>query len=195
MKEYKCDYKSVKWYKKINYMKMLITLAILFTVFFFFFYLIGKDIDNALGVTFIISFFIFIGLILNNLLENRETVYIIDSDSIKYVKLHSNFDGRFLTDYEYKDILENVSASTIFNNINKYEGIDCGEILNILKVHKNVTNITIHAKVKEKVWNSKGFFSYKNISLIEKESKKKLIITNDYDNYDDICKIISKKIQ
>ncbi len=194
MKEYKCDYKSVKWYKKINYMKLFITFAIFFTVFFFFFYLIGKDIDNALGVTFIISFLILIWLVLNNLLENRETIYIIDSNSIKYIKLHNNFDGRFLADYEYKDILDNVNASSIFNNIDKYEGIDCGEIIKILKVHKNVTNVVIHATVKEKIWKSKGLFSYKNISLIEKKSKKKLIITNDYEHYDDICKILSKKI-
>ncbi len=194
MKEYKCEYKSIRWYEKINYMKICLVLIISFSVSFLIFYFLGKDFDNAIGVSFIISILLSTRFILNDLLENRETIYLIDDNSIKYIEAHDDRDGRFITSYEYDDVLKNVSPTDIYKNIKEYFGIDCGEITKIIKIHKNVNNIKIYANVKEKVWKGKGFFSFKNVELTEQESKKKLIITNDYERYDDICKILSKKV-
>lgn len=193
MKEYRCDSKSLNWYEKINFFKGFCCIFVSYLVSFLFFYFLGKNIDNALGVSFIVSFLIFIGFVISSLIDNRTAIYMINDDSIKYIELHSDYSGRYLTDYQYKDIVNMVKPLKIFENIENYQGIDSGEILEINRVHEYNNRIVIYAKVKEKYWKNKGLFFYGNVHLEEKEKNKKIIITSDYQNYDDICKMFSKK--
>ena len=194
MKEFRCDSNSLSWYAKINFVKGFLVVLFSYLVSFSFFYLLGKDIDNALGVSFIVSFLIFIGFVISSLTDNRTAVYMVNDDSIKYIELHSDHSGRYLADYQYNDIVNMVKPIKIYENIENYQGIDCGEIIEINRVRGYINKIVIYAKVKEKYWKNKGLFLHGNVHLEEKEKNKKIIITNDYQHYDDICKLFSKNM-
>lgn len=187
MKKYLNNKKNNSWYKKIDFLLsfgvFILTFGASFSLLSFF----GKarNFSMTLRSSIIITILVTISYILTQLLEHRNTVYMIDK-KIRYVELHDSNDGKFLADEEFREVVDEEKPTKIYNNIEKYEGIDCGEIIEVLKINKRVNRIVLTAKVNAKVWSFKSKFFKSDIHLIEKSYKKKFIIPNDYDKYDEL---------
>ncbi len=192
MKKYLNKNKTIKWYKKIDFVWLFITTISVLVGTFLIFYFIGKGSNLSIAIknSIIISFIIMINIILVNLLENRTTLYIFDK-KIKYLQLHDAGDGKFLTDEDFNEVVNSSKPLDIYENIDKYEGIDCGEIIKILKIKKRSNKIVLVAEVNSKEWKLKGRFS-SDLVLINKNYRKKFIIPNDYENYDELYENLLK---
>ncbi len=193
MKEYKCNKKNIKWYKKIDYIVLIITVAITFTISLLFFNYIGNDFERALITSLYISLLIVFYIFVSNLIENRDAVYLVENKKIKYIDIQKGRDGNLLTNIEYKEILESNKAKDIYSHNEKFEGVTTGEIVKVLKIKKGFSKTKIIAMVKGKKWQLKGVFKITKTDLVESEFKKKFIIPKDYDNYDELIEAFKEQ--
>lgn len=195
MKIYKSNYNKVKWYKKINWFKLILCIIILsVSITFILNYLSkGKDFERAIITGLIITSLIGIDIVLSDLFKFKSIILITDKKTIKYVDLQYGKDGTYIPYYEYEETINKDDPIDIYEHIDRYEGINCGLIKDIIKVKKRFNSLKIIANVKEKYWKPHGTFKINKITLEEKEYKKKIIIKNDFQEYDEICKLLLKK--
>lgn len=196
MEIFRSDKSNSKIYEKINYIKMLIVIVLSFLLFTLFLYYIGKqqNLDRAVITSFVISLLLGIGSVIGDILENRSRVFCIDKDEIGYLELHTDqVGGAFLRDKEYEDTLEKNGILEIYKNIQKYEGIDKGIIKNVISIKKKYNRMVVKAIVLEKQWKTSSFFTISKLYVVEKEKSKKIIIPNDYDNYNKLYKKLKTK--
>ena len=178
---------NTAWYKKIDILfsfgVCILVFALSFSILCFF----GGDghFNMALRSSIVITVLVTLSYVLSQLLENRNTVYMIDK-IIRYVELHDSKDGKFLADEEFRSIVEEEGLTNIYENIDKYEGIDCGEIIEVLKIRKRVNRLVVTANVEAKEWKFKSKFFSSDIHVVDKNYKRKFIIPNDYDKYDEL---------
>lgn len=196
MEEFRCNKKNNKWYKKIDWKRAIIYYIILFIICFLVFYWLGKDkyISNAIFTSIIISFLIILEFVLNDLIENRKKIFYTEKNNIFYIELHDQKDGKFISDTDFDEIIKNKKAKEVYNNISDYEGIDCGKIEKVLSVKKKSNKIVVVALVKSKEWVPMGRITIKKLSLENKNKEKKIVIQNDFDNYDKLYKLFEEKI-
>lgn len=195
MEIFRVNKKNTKLYKKINYLKLLLVIIIIFVLFFILFYFIGREqnINRAIYTSIIISFIVGLGSIFSDLIDYRDRVYVIDDKEFGYIEIHKEtVGGVFLRECEYNDVLDQHGIEEIYKHNNKYEGIDKGIIKKVISVKKKYNRTILIANVVEKEWKSSSFFTISKLHIVEKEKKKKMIIPNDYDNYDKLYKKINK---
>lgn len=194
MKIYEYDKKVLKWYKRIDWIKLVIVTLIAFLVIFLIFNYLGnwKYLTNATKRSFLISGLIALDLILRDLLENRDLKIIVKDREIFYVQIHNRKDGKFLSDNEYEDILMNTTLDEIIRKNDKYEGIDTGKIISVNNIKNRINRIVVDANVKEKIWKPKGWFFSSKINLIEKEHRRKIDILKSVNNFEELEQKLKK---
>ena len=192
MKIYKYNKNSIKWYKKINYVGLIIIIILTFAISLLFFNYIGDDFARALSTSIKVTILIFLYFFIGNFLEHRDTVYVVDKDKTKFIERQKGVDGSILNNMEYKDVIDNTKESEILKNSEKYEGINTGTIEKVLKIRKSSNKAKVITNVKAKLWKIHGLFTIKKTELVEKEYKKKFVIYKDYDNYEELIKHFEK---
>ena len=192
MKEYKCNNKSIKWYKKIDYIGLVITVIITFTISLLFFNFVGNDFEKALLTSLYVSLLIVFYFFVSSLIEHRDAVYLVENKKIRYIDIQKGRDGNLLTNIEYKELLNSNKSKDIYTHNEKFEGVTTGEIIKVLKIKKSMNKTKIIAMVKGKKWQLKGVFKITKTDLVESEFKKKIIIPKDYDDYEELIETFKK---
>jgi len=196
MKTYKSNRKNKKISEKINYVKLLLVLIIPLIIFTSFFYYIGgkRDIGTSIQAAAKISLLLGIGSIVGDLIENRNRIFIIDKEDLGYIDIHTEkVGGPYLKDREFYDIIDKHEVEEVYKNNYQYEGIDKGVIKSIISLKKRNNRIVVKARVLEKVWKSASAFTITKLYIVEKEGKRKIIIPNDFDNYNELYNELLKK--
>ena len=195
MKIYRSNSIKVAWYKRINWIKLIISIIIVFLAFTFGFNYLAKntDLDRAIKTSLIISLLFGINIILNDLFSNKNIIFMYNKDSIHYIDLQNEASGKFISDLDYRDIVNEHDPEDIYNHINKYVGIVRGEIIEINSLRETMNSLVLKVKVKEKKWKQIGLFFVKDVKLIEKEYNKKIVVKKDIEKYEDIKKMLLKK--
>lgn len=195
MEIFKYNKTNTKWYKKIDWIRLLLGFIISFFIFFMFFYFISNsnNTDEIFFTSLIISFLIVIFFFFDDLIENRDRVFIQDGKTFGYIEIHKELSGKFLRTSEFYNILNKEDIEEVFEKNYLFEGIDKGEIESIESIRKKANCIVIKAKVKEKKWKSTSRFFISKVYVVEDLYKKKMIIPNDYDNYNIIYKNLKKR--
>ncbi len=196
MEEFKSNKNNKKWYQKINWKKIIIIFTIVLLICFFAFNYLGrnKDIVSALTRSIIIASLIIIELIVSDLVENRKKIIFLDKKDLFYVEIHDQKDGKFISDTDFDMMIKNRKIKEVYNNIEDYEGIDCGHIKEVLSIRKDNNRLVVIANVNAKEWVPIGKITVKKLELQERNYNKKIIIPNDFDNYDELYKLLDRKI-
>ena len=195
MEIYKSNRKNSTIYKKIDYLKLLIIIVVSFTLFSLFFYYIGRQqkLGDSILTSILVTLLISLGSIISDILENRVKVFLSDRKELGYIEIHNeNFGGPFVSDREYQEVLKKYDIEEIYKDNSQYEGIDKGVIKKVLKIKKRFNKTVVKAEVDLKEWKSSSFISIVNLFIKEKTCIKKIIIPNDYDNYEKLYKKLSK---
>lgn len=194
MKFLKSNSKNQKFYNKINYIKLLIVFIVSLIAFFLFFYYIGqsKNLDNAIFVSIAIATLLSIGSIISDLSENRDRIFVINKKELGYIEIHKDRAGRFLKYNEYYDALDKYDNEEIYKENHLYEGIDKGVIKSVKSIKKKSNRMVVKANVESKEWKAAGKIMINKLYIVEKEYTKKFIITNDYDEYESLYKMLNK---
>ena len=191
MEYFKSNKKNKKIYEKINYTKLLLVIIISFVFFSIAFYYVGgeKDGYNNLRVASIISLLLGVSSVVGDLIDNRNRIFIIDKDDIGYIEIHTEkVSGPYLSDEEYFGIINKKGVEEVYKNNHSYEGVDKGIITGIISVKRKYNRIVVKANVIEKIWKSSSITTISNLYVVEKEKKKKIIIPNDFNNYEKLYK-------
>lgn len=196
MEEFKSNKNNKKWYQKINWKKIIIIFTLVLLICFFAFNYLGrnKDIVSALTRSIIIASLIIIELIISDLVENRKKIIFLDKKDLFYVEIHDQKDEKFISDTDFDMMIKNRKIKEVYNNIEDYEGIDCGHIKEVLSIRKDNNRLVVIANVNAKEWVPIGKITVKKLELQERNYNKKIIIPNDFDNYDELYKLLDRKI-
>ena len=196
MKFYRSNKKNKRIYEKINYTKLLLVITISFLVFMISFYYIGKkrDINNSIFEASIISILLGTGSIIGDLVENRNRIFVVDNNYIGYIDIHTEkVGGPYLKDEEFYELIDKHGIKEVFLNNHQFEGIDKGIIKSIISVKKKYNRIVLKAVVDSKEWRSSSLYTISKLYLKDILKKRKIIIPNDFDNYEELYKNIIKK--
>ena len=184
-----------KIYNKINYSKMLLVFFVSFVLFSLALYFISnkQNLDSSVITSLIIALLLSFASVLGDIFDNRDRVYVFNKKEFGYFEIHKEKNGgAFLKDLEYDKAIDKYGMEDIYKNNNLYEGIDKGIIKEVISVKKKFNKIVVKANVEEKQWKATGVFTISNLYVVEKEYEKKMIIPNDYDNYEKIYKTLYK---
>ena len=194
MKIYKSNRKANKWYEKINWLRLVLLLLSFFAFSFAILSILAqmKDIENALKVSILISLLVGIESVLIDILEHRDRIYFINKNKITYIEIHDDKDGKIYTHLTYYKMLNGKDLEEVHNNIDKYEGIDKGEIIEVKSIKKKCNRTIVKAKVKAQEWDVVGKFTISKMTLNEVEKEKTFIIMNDYEGYSELIEKIEK---
>ena len=195
MEVFKCNQKKNKWYQKINWPKVLIIFIVSFLIFYLFFYYISNayEIDRVFLTSLIISILITINYIFNDIIENRDRVFIINKSDIGYIEIHKELSGKFLKSSDFNKIISKEDIEEIYLKNHLFEGIDRGIIKSINYLKKKNNCIVIKAKTDEKIWKSVSRFTISKIYLVNRIKNKKIIIPNDYEENNKIYKYLKER--
>ena len=191
MKIYTCNGKRTESFKRVDWLRVLIVFIITFILFFsFFHFLIGGSgmLDKAISTSLLMSYLIAIGYMVSDSIENRVNVYI-EKDNMFYVLCPHSFgieyDSGIISIKDFKKIIKDKNnIEDIFNNLEKYQGIDLIEIKEIKKVKMFSKFFKVRAKVISNEWYGKGgIFTTDTYLLKKKERTKTFCIPKDYPNH------------
>lgn len=196
MKTYKSNRNSNKWYEKINWLRLVILFLVIFVFFAGILNLLAqtRDMGNTIRVSLLIAALVGLESILVDLLEHRDRIYFVNKNKITYIEIHEDKDGKIFTHSTYNKILAETKPEDIHNHIEKHEGIDKGEVLEVLNVKRKSNKSIVKVKVKVKEWEAIGRFTISKMILNEREKEKKFIIMNDYEGYSELIEKLEKNM-
>ena len=194
MKIYRSNKKSNSLFRKINWIKIFIVLAIIFTISFGVLSLLSqfKSLSNCIRTSSIIAVLIGLEFFLIDFYDNRDRIYFVNKNKISYIEIHEDRDGKLLTNTEYRKYLEDATPKEIYENQEKFEGVDKGEIIEVISIRKRINKTVAKVKVKSKEWDCVGRFTITKMFLNDKEKTKKFIIMNDYEDYKELINCFEK---
>lgn len=194
MKIYRSNKKSNSLFRKINWIKIFIVLAIIFTISFGVLSLLSqfKSLSNCIRTSSIIAVLIGLEFFLIDFYDNRDRIYFVNKNKISYIEIHEDRDGKLLTNTEYRKYLEDATPKEIYENQEKFEGVDKGEIIEVISIRKRINKTVAKVKVKSKEWDCVGRFTITKMFLNDKEKTKKFIIMNDYEDYNELINYFEK---
>ena len=194
MKIYKSSKNTIKWYRKINWLRLLILALLSFGLTFLITNLMSSfnELGNTFKLALVISFLVSLETILNDILGNRDRIFFIKGKTISYIEIHSEKNVKVLSHYDYIKILEDNNIETVHDNIEKFEGIDKGKIIKLINIKRKYNRTIINAKVKEKEWTDEGKLTKLKMVLKDVEKDKKFIIMNDYNDYNELIDKINR---
>lgn len=192
MKLYRFKNNKVKWYKKINFLKVIIIFILTFAVFFLSFGFLSefKDIDVNILRTSIISILIGIGTLTSEIIDHKNVLFITKDNKILYLDFYDEKSLDYIIKANEKQSEEEITEK-ILKNIKKEEGINYGEVLEVLSTRNTKTRLIVKVKANTIEWKEKGFFFVFKLNLQSKIKEKKLIIRKDIDNFDELKEIIN----
>lgn len=198
MKVFLCNDKKIPWYKRADWVRVLIVFVITFVIFFFlFYYLFGNEtnFEMAISNSFLIGLLISIGTIISSFLENRINVYVEKNKKIYALFPHpvgSGYDDTLISYKKFKEIIANDNLENIFDNQSKYYGIDIVEFTNIIKIKRCLKRVKCRVKVNASEWDSGKslFFVNDNFKLTENNKTMTFLIPSDYEKYDELYDLI-----
>ena len=194
MKIYKSSKNTIKWYRKINWLRLLILALLSFGLTFLITNLMSSfnELGNTFKLSLVISFLVSLETILNDILENRDRIFFIKGNTISYIEIHSEKNVKVLSHYDYIKILEDNNIETVHDNIEKFEGIDKGKIIKLINIKRKYNRTIVNAKVKVKEWTDEGKLTKLKMVLKDVEKDKKFIIMNDYNDYNELIDKINR---
>ena len=151
-----------------------------------------KDQINVFRLSLVVAILVGIEVALNDLLENRDTIFFVKGNTVSYIEIHGDKNGKVFSYYDYMKIIEENNETNIFENIEKFEGIDKGKIINATSVKVKSNKTIVKALVKEKEWTDIGKLRRMELVLKDVEKNKKIVIMNDYNDYDELIDKIKK---
>ena len=184
-----------KLFNKINYSKMLLVFFISFIALSLALYYIGdkQNLDSSVVTSLIVALLLSLASILGDLFDNRDRVFVFNKKEFGYIEIHKEKNGgAFLKELEYDKAIDKYGIEDMYDNNELYEGIDKGIINDVISVKKKYNKIVVVANVSEKQWKATGVFTISKLYIVNKEYEKKMIIPNDYDNYEKIYKTLYK---
>lgn len=192
MKLYRFKNNKVKWYKKINFLKVIIIFILTFAVFFLSFGFLSefKDIDVNILRTSIISILIGIGTLTSEIIDHKNVLFITKDNKILYLDFYDEKSLDYIIKANEKQSEEEITEK-ILKNIKKEEGINYGEVLEVLSTRNTKTRLIVKVKANTIEWKEKGFFFVFKLNLQSKIKEKKLIIRKDIDDFDELKEIIN----
>lgn len=192
MKLYRFKNNKIKWYKKINFLKVIIIFIITFAVFFLSFGFLSefKDIDVNILRTSIISILIAIGTITSEIIDHKNVLFITKDNKLLYLDFYDERSLDYIFKANEKQSEEEVTEK-IIKNIKKEEGINYGEVLEVLSTRNTKTRLIVKVKANTIEWKEKGLFFVFKLNLQSKIKEKKLIIRKDIDDFDELKEIIN----
>lgn len=192
MKLYRFKNNKVKWYKKINFLKVIIIFILTFAVFFLSFGFLSefKDIDVNILRTSIISILIGIGTLTSEIIDHKNVLFITKDNKLLYLDFYDERSLDYIFKANEKQSEEEVTEK-IIKNIKKEEGINYGEVLEVLSTRNTKTRLIVKVKANTIEWKEKGLFFVFKLNLQSKIKEKKLIIRKDIDNFDELKEIIN----
>ena len=179
MKIFSCDEKKVKWYKKVNWISILILFILVFSICFcFFHFFIGGTnmIGFAIRCSLEISILISLSLIISYCINNRINIYVVHNDDIYVIYPHSygvDYDDGYIKYDDFRKYVKNEeNVLSVIENVKKNTGIDLVKINKVSKINKNMKSFSFTADVVANEWQGKGgFFSYSEY-ILNKNRKK-----------------------
>lgn len=193
MKLYRFNNNEVKWYKKVNFLKVILVFILTFAVFFLSFGFLSnfKDIDVNIFRTTIISLLITFGVFTSEIVDHKNVLYIIKNNKLLYLDFYDekSLNSIFKTN---ENQTEEKVVEEILKKIKKEEGINYGEVKEVLSLKNTKTKLVLKVKADTNEWKEKGFFVVSKLEPISKIKEKKLIIRKDIDNFDELNEIINK---
>ncbi len=192
MKLYRFKNNKVKWYKKINFLKVIIIFILTFAVFFLSFGFLSefKDIDVNILRTSIISILIGIGTLTSEIIDHKNVLFITKDNKILYLDFYDEKSLDYIIKANEKQSEEEITEK-ILKNIKKEEGINYGEVLEVLSTRNTKTRLIVKVKANTIEWKEKGFFFVFKLNLQSKIKEKKLIIRKDIDDFDELSELIN----
>ena len=203
MKIYTCNKKRTEWFKRVDWIRVLIVFVIVFLLFFsFFHFIIGgtESSDRAVAVSLLISYLIAIGYMISYSIENRINVYIEKDDKIYVLfphKLGNEYENTTISYKQFKKLVktkENIEV--VLKDIESFEGVDLVEILKVEKIKKYNKRFKFTATANIKQWEPKGgIFTIKEYVFNKKYGKIKFIVPTDYEDYEELYNLLENKIK
>lgn len=192
MKLYRFKNNKVKWYKKINFLKVIIIFILTFAVFFLSFGFLSefKDIDVNILRTSTISILVAIGTLTSEIIDHKNVLFITKDNKLLYLDFYDERSLDYIFKANEKQSEEEVTEK-IIKNIKKEEGINYGEVLEVLSTRNTKTRLIVKVKANTIEWKEKGLFFVFKLNLQSKIKEKKLIIRKDIDNFDELKEIIN----
>lgn len=196
MKVFKSSKAENSYFNKIDWIRLIISMTIVFIFSSGFLSLLAqaKDMGYTIRISLIIATIVGVTLILDDILENRDRIYFLEKGKLSYIEMHEDKAGKLLTHKEYKNMIKENDLIDMNKNIKKYEGVDQGVIKEVLKVKKRLNKTIVKAIVKANEWEAIGRFTITKMELHEVEKEKTFIIMNDYENYDELIKHIKNNL-
>ena len=181
-----------KWYKKIKWLKIFS-----FFLFFLFYIVIGNYnyLLRALWTSFIISFLISLGTLLSNCLKVKEVVFITKKNKLFICFVH-NFDYLLVSYSDLKRIIlgNNNFITDFTENPFSFLGIDVFEVEKVdnFKIVDNTVQINVLGTYN--YWKeSGGIFTSTGYEFVQnKKINKYFCLSIDYNNFNELLKIIEK---
>lgn len=202
MEIYSCKGKKVKWFRKVDWLRVIILFVIIFILSFIFFnFFVGgtNNFQRAVFTSIILSFLISLGVVVSYCIENRFNLYIEKDGKFYIVYPHSygiEYDEGFVSYKDFKKMTNSVDKiEDILENIDKYTGIDLIEIKKIKKIKMNRKNFKFTAEVRANEWYGKGgIFTIDHYVLEKKVCTKRYLVPLDYVNSRELySKLCTKK--
>lgn len=192
MKLYRFKNNKVKWYKKINFLKVIIIFILTFAVFFLSFGFLSefKDLDVNILRTSIISILLALGVLISELVDNKNVLFITKDNKILYLDFYDERSLNYVIKANEKQSEEKITEE-IIKSIKKEEGINYGEVSEVLSTRNTKTRLIVKVKADTIEWKEKGFFFVSKLDLQSKIKEKKLIIRKDIDDFDELKEIIN----
>jgi len=202
MKIFSCDEKKVKWYKKVNWISILVCFILVFLVSFcFFHFFIGGTnmMRTAIKCSFEISFLISSAVIVSYCIKNRINIYVVHEDDIYVIYPHSygvDYDDGYIKYEDFRKYVKNEeNVLAIIENVKKHIGIDLVKINKVTSINKNMKSFCFKADVVANEWFGKGgFFSFNEYVLEKKKCNMKFVIPFDYNKSLELYDVLNNKI-
>ena len=192
MKIYKSDDKEVKWFKKINWINLIIVTILVFIPVSFILNHFGKELERAIMTGSLITLLIDIGVVLKDLFGNRTIILMVENNKVKYIDQQRDRSGTIIPINSYENIIKKNNPEDIYKNIETYEGIVCGVVNKVNRIKKRSNCFIINVEVNEKKWKPTGKITLGKLELTEKRYNKKIKITNDFQNYKGLYSLFEK---
>ncbi len=192
MKLYRFKNSKVKWYKKVNFLKVILTFLLTFTVFFLSFGFLAnfKDLDVNIFRTTIISLLITMSVFISEIIDHKNVLYITKNNKLLYLDFYDETSLNYVVNSNEKQSEEEV-VEQVLKNVKKEEGINYGEVLEVVSTKNTKTKLIVKVKADTNEWKEKGFIFVCKLEPISKIKEKKLIIRKDIDNFDELNEIIN----
>ena len=189
---------EVKWYKRFKFYMPIITFIIVnFIAIPFFYFLLGdsSNIVRSVLTSLVMSVLITFDYIYTKVITYEKKTVVIKNKEIYLIVIQKETEF-YGTDAKRKidiDFNNSEEVNNIIKNHDKYLGISIYKVdkYDIIKEKKNKLIVRLYGIYTK--WKYKEEKRKVSFDLIDKNRKIKLVIDNNYNNYEELIKYMKKK--